>query len=542
VRTLLSGRARRRLLGTVIAVTGVCSAAAPALGSTGQLAMFEDDSQLQAHPETTLDTFRTLGVGIVRIYVNWSALAPKPASRTRPAGFNAANPAAYAPGNWAIYDRIDRAAAARGIAVDFTLSGDPPLWVAAPGAPKDAVHPQWKPSAREYGNFVRAVGARYSGSYKPAGSSSPLPRVSFWALWNEPNFGKDLAPQAIKGSRILYSPVLYRSLLDQGWSALQATHHGHDTILIGSLAARGASARPTHQAPEGFPGNFATTKPLQFIRALYCVDSRYRQLRGAAAVATSCPATAAAAKRFRAAHPALFKATGFADHPYPLNLPPTRASSRDPDYTEFSELPHLESTLDHVQRSYGSRTRFSIYITEYGYITNPPNRSNHYVSPLTAAYYMNWTEYLSWRSPRIATTMQYLLNDPNPSVGVPEFGGFASGLIFFNGTRKPGYYAYILPLYMPVSTTRRGRSLEVWGDVRPAAYASRDTHTAQTVQIQFQRGSTGAFATVRTVRVSSRRGYFDVKVPFSSSGSVRLAWSYPAGATAYSRLQRISVK
>ncbi len=557
VRMLLPGRAREQrplgetaravlrcrsalALGTAVALV-VLWTAQPALGSAQQLAMFEDDSQLQANPEKTLDTFRTLGVGIVRVYVNWSAIAPRPGSRRRPAGFDGANPGAYPAAGWAIYDRIDRAATARGIAVDFTLSGDPPLWADGRGAPAGAVHPQWQPSASEYGRFVRAVATRYSGSYSPHGSAAPLPRVNFWAIWNEPNFGKDLAPQAINGSTILFSPIIYRSLLDQAWSALQATGHGRDTILIGSLAARGASAPPGPGAPEGFPGNFATTKPLQFIRALYCVDSQYRELRGPAAAARGCPTKTAASRRFRTAHPALFKASGFADHPYPLNLPPTKASSPDPDYTEFSELSRLGSVLDRVQRSYGSRTRLPIYVTEYGYITNPPNHSNHYVSPATAAYYMNWTEYLSWRNPRVATTMQYLLYDPNPSVGVPEFGGFASGLIPFRGPPKPGYHAYALPLYMPVSTTRHGHSLEVWGCVRPAFYASHDTHAPQTVQVQFQRGSVGPFATVRAVTITNRRGYFDVKLAFSSSGAVRLAWSHPPGTPAYSRVQRVTV-
>jgi len=219
-----------------------------------------------------------------------------------------------------------------------------------------------------------------------------------------------------------------------------------------------------------------------------------------------------------------------ADHPYPVNLPPTKASSTDPDYVEFSELPRLASTLDRLQRLYGSRTRFPIYNNEYGYITNPPNHSSsHFVSPATAATYINWAEYLSWRNSRIASTMQYLLYDPNPTKNVPEFGGFASGLILYGGTRKPGYNAYRLPLFLPVTSTPPGRSLEVWGCVRPAHFASLDTGgTPQQVQIQFQRGSRGAFTTLRTATITSVRGYFDLHLSFPASGTVRLAWSYPA--------------
>ena len=401
----------------------------------------------------------------------------------------------------------------------------------------------WKPSASEFGRFVHAVASRYSGRY------AGLPRVSTWAIWNEPNFGKDIGPQAINRSTVLYSPMVYRGLVDAAWSSFQATGHGRDTILIGSLAARGANSRPRPGAPEGLPGNFATTKPLQFIRSLYCVDSRLRPVRGSVASLTGCPKNSAGTRAFRTAHPGLFRASAFADHPYPINLNPTRTSANDADYAEFNELPRLETALDKVQRVYGSNKRFPIYVTEYGYVTNPPNRSNHYVSPSTAAFYDNWAEYLSWRQPRIATTMQYLLIDPNPSVNVPEFGGFASGIEFFGATPKPiggglsMLDSYRMPMFLPVASGRRGRQLEVWGGVRPAHYARVDSGRAQTVQIQIQSRSSGAFLTAKTVRLSNSRGYFDTKVAFSGSGTVRLAWTARPGAvTLYSRSQRITVR
>ena len=153
--------------------------------------------------------------------------------------------------------------------------------------------------------------------------------------------------------------------------------------------------------------------------------------------------------------------------------------------------------------------------------------------------------------------MQYLLWDPNPTVNVPEFGGFASGLVFYGGAPKPGYNAYRLPLFLPITSTRRGRSLEVWGGVRPAHYASLDTHgTPQQVQIQFQRGSSGAFTILKTVTITSSRGYFDLHLTFPASGTVRLAWSYPtndplltpslitpgSADTVYSRTVKVTVK
>lgn len=533
---------------------------ARALAQTNQVGMFQDDARMLTVPGPTLQTLRELGVGVVRVTLAWNTVAPA----KRPSGFNPVLPASYPPANWSIYDQIVRDAHADGITVDFSLTGLAPLWAAGGGQPAPGNYGEWKPSASAFGQFVEAVSTRYSGSYDPISdtiahdNSDDLPRVSFWELWNEPNFGMDLAPQAIKGSTVPASAPAYRSLLDAGWRGLGLTGHGRDTIVIGNLDARGSARKPNPGQPQGLPGNFGATKPLQFVRTLYCVSSTYKELRGAAAAAVGCPTTAAGSRRFKAAHPALFRASGFADHPYPVNLPPTEASSNDPDFAEFSELPRLASTLDHLVRIYGSPTRFPIYNNEYGYITNPPNHSSsHFVSPATAATYINWAEYLSWRNSRIASTMQYLLYDPNPTKNVPEFGGFASGLIFYGGARKPAYNAYRLPLFLPVTSTRSGRSLEVWGDVRPAHFASLDTGgTPQQVQIQFQRGSRGPFTTLRTVTVTGPRGYFDLRLSFPASGTVRLAWSYPANDplltpslatpgdpdTIYSRSVKVTVK
>lgn len=561
-------RARIPLLAILVAAgVWLLHAPAKATASTGQIEMFQDDIRLLADPGPTLQAIRDLGAGVVRVTVSWASLAPA----GRPAGFNPSDPGSYPAAKWCVYDQIVTDAKQDGLVVDLSVSGPAPPWAAGGGQPAPGGYGEWKPSAADFKQFMQAVGSRYSGNYVPTsqgtclpGTPMALPRVSFWEVWNEPNFGMDLAPQAIRGSTISTSPSMYRSLLDAGWSGLHATGHGRDTILIGNLDARGQSAPSTRSQPQGLPGNFAATKPMQFVRTLYCVNSSYKELRGGAAAVVGCPTNAAGSRGFRVAHPALFQASGFATHPYPVNLPPTQASSTDPDYTEFANLPKFASALDRIQRVYGSGTRFPIYNNEYGYITNPPNHSltplnpnGQFVSPATAAYYINWAEYLSWSNPRIASTMQYLLYDPNP-LKAPEYGGFASGLIFYSGARKPGYDAYRLPLFLPATTARSPRqSLEVWGCVRPAHFARVDVGRPQQVQIQFQRGSRGAFRTLRYVTINSSRGYFDLHMAFPASGSVRLLWTYPRndalltpglslhppeGDTVFSRTVRVTVK
>jgi hypothetical protein len=491
------------------------------------VSIFEAEPQLLTAPAQTIGKLRRLGVDTIRLFVNWAAIAPDPRSRIRPS-FDAGDPAAYPAGNWAPFDAIVRDAAARGVRVDVDLSDPPPVWAAGPGAPNPAANPQWAPSPPEFGQFVRAVARRYDGAYKPPGASRALPRVRFWSVWNEPNYGPDLAPQTIDHSSIEVAPALYRRLLDAAWTALHATGHGRDTILIDELAPRGITIGDA-------PGTYGGMVPLRFLRALYCVDSSYRPLRGQAALARSCPSGAPGSAAFRNAHPALFRATGVAVHPYPQGQPPNVPAFDEPDYADLPALPTLENVLDRIQRAYGSTTRFDVYSTEYGYQTNPPQPFFRSTTPELAAYYLNWAEYISWRDPRIRSFDQYQLTDP-------AHGTFASGLQFASGAPKPSYGAYRIPLYLPVTSGSSGQSLEVWGCVRPARYARLETGMAQRVLIQFRARGASAFQTLRGVTLSDPYGYFDVLQSFPGSGSVRLAWAYPRGPTVFSRTVAITIR
>ena len=97
--------------------------------------------------------------------------------------------------SWAPYDTIVTDAQKDGITVDFSLTGPAPPWAAGGGQPAPGGLGQWKPSASAFKQFVQAVGTRYSGTYDPTldqtmpGDPNDLPRVSFWEIWNEPNFG-----------------------------------------------------------------------------------------------------------------------------------------------------------------------------------------------------------------------------------------------------------------------------------------------------------------------------------------------------------------
>jgi hypothetical protein len=392
------------------------------------------------------------------------------------------------------------------------------------------------------------MGKRYSGTFTPKGQTTRLPRVSMWSLWNEPNFGEDLGPQAINDSTILTAPTNYRGLVNQGYNALKKTGHSRDTILIGELAVEGFEPGPNPRSSGGLPGVSGQTRPQLFLRQLYCVDNNFNPLRGTAAKSVGCPTTAAAGRKFRSQNPGLFNVSGLSIHPYAQNQSPVSKAGDKPDFIHFPDIPAAEAEIDHLNKIYGSTKHYSIYNDEYGYITNPPylNRGSHrYVSPATAAYYINWAEYLSWKNSRIASYMQFLLLDPPPSTG--PYAGFASGLYFSDGKPKAVLPAYQVPVYMPKTKLNDGQSAEVWGEARASKFMQTDTGETQPVQIQFQPNGQGAWTTLQTIDTA---GYFDVHVAIPSNGNLRLSYTYPqtdpllpvgfAGSTTFSRTIKIT--
>lgn len=519
--------------------------AAPAAASGNQVSILEDlNIEPGTNPAQTneeLQILRSIGVSMIRIDLNWSAVAPDANSRTRPAGFNAASPNSY---NWGQYDHVISQAQADGIAVDLLINGGAPLWATQSGAPPCGevggspvcYANVYKPAASDYGKFVQAVGAHYRS-------------VHFWELWNEANWGPSLAPQfkasALMGARI------YRGLLDAGYGGLKRTDHGNDTIVAGSFSQDGSQ----------YVGETGTSAPLAFLGAVYCVNSSYQPLGGAAARRLGCPGAKISPKKdhkqyvrqFRRANPALFAISGWGVHPYPYSGPPTYVNFPTADGLEFAEIPHLFTALDHLQRVYGKPPvchtkhgktkckaqpikRMNGYNTEFGY-------QNNYVSPDNAAQYINQAEYLSWQNPRIGSYDQYELVDES---------WFTTGLIYSSGQLKPSFYAYRLPVWLPVTSASSGQSLEVWGDARPAHFAASDTHQTQYVSIQWSSSATGPYSNVATVPITNSGGYFDTHVTFPGTGYVRLAYTYPPGdsaltdpldpsSTIYSRVTYITV-
>jgi hypothetical protein len=550
----------------LIAVAG----AAPAAASTTQESMLQDDNQLvyaaPSHVAEVLAQLASLGVERVRVSVIWALVAPDPDSSTEP-DFDATNPADYPAGAWDRYDILVTDAQALGISVDFDVTSPAPDWATQP-VPADIgskFRKTYLPSAVEFGQFVQAVGTRYSGAYvvptasTPASpppptllglplppvlggtttttttpvAAAPLPRVNYWEIWNEPNEAGWLTPQWRRGSPtraahghkpstnwIEASPVVYRGLVDWAWKALAATGHGGDTVLVGDTSAKGSSSH----------GVLPAMPPVTFLRALYCVGASDRPLTGARAAELACPANGSTST-FAAEHPGLLAATGYSDHPYSFTLAPNVLST-NPTWATLADLPRFERTLNSIFATYHSSRPGGVplYLTEYGYKSNPPNP---YVKVTQAqqAEYINEGEYMAWRDPYVRALSQFELVDAGPQTSEPlnsplYWGTFQTGLETVGGVAKPSYYAYRMPIWLP--KPRTGPQVTVWGQVRPADHSG-----PQLATIEYERRGTSAFTTLEQVASSGSQGFIFAHVGLAKPGLVRIAWADPANGLVY---------
>ncbi len=379
-----------------------------------------------------------------------------------------------------------------------------------------------RPLSNQFRLFAEAVGRRYSGGFEG------LPRVDFWGLWNEPNFPAWLSPlhRHIPGvGEELLEPSLYRGLVNAAWNGLGASGHttaNGDTILLGETSNSGVES----------PGTF--------VRDLYCVGPHLGPLTGQAAQQAGCPTSGSRAS-FVAANPGLFGATGWAHHPYSFNVAPNHPYPIGTWFTLYN-LGSLERLLNGVLSTYGqSRSRgVPIYLTEFGYESNPPNPFVKNSTGQQAAW-LNEGEYLAWKDPFVPLITQFELIDSRPRTTEPRgsrqyWGTFQTGLEFVGGAPKPALQAFRLPIWLPVR--RHGSAVTVWGQLRPANHA-----TIQAGLVEYEPRGTNTWKATSgdTVFTNNSAGFFLARVPIPSPGSVRLAWVDPTtNQVYYSRTVSVS--
>ena len=500
-----------------------------------------------AQVEKNLEQVAALGVNTIKVSMVWSLVAPDPDSTTEPA-FDASDPRAYPAANWARYDTLVQDATALGMGVYFQLTAPAPLWaMVSTGVSGHEYAWSHEPNASDFEQFVVAVGARYNGEYvvdagsgssdgaaagsavgsvlgtvrDPAGAAaaesptdaSTLPAVHMWGIWNEPNEIGWLSPQTVTVDhhQELRSPAMERALINAGYTGLAETGHANDTILIGETASRG------------------NTRTIPFLRALFCVNASDVPLSGPAAERIGCPASGNL-RQFVIDNPGLFAATGWAHHPYSFNHDPRTPFADAPNTITLANLGVLERSLDRVDAAYGEPTGLPIYVTEYGFKSNPPNP---YVKT-SLGQQESWLDegwYMSYLNPRIKTMAQELLYDQPPIAGrkpgsAAYWANFDSGLEFENGDPKPAYGAFRLPIWLP--SQRPGSRVTVWAEIRPAL-VGEDPAGA----LEFRASGSSTWTGLADLRTTNPEGFILAHVSIPGPGRVRLAWGDAATQAVY---------
>lgn len=406
--------------------------------ATGFPTIVQDDAQMlhtdPANIASDVRTLRGLGVDWVRITAGWSVIAPDPAATRRPS-FDATDPGAYPPGAWDKLDRAVRMTAAAGMKPEIDIAFWAPRW-ATSRTVAPAERQRWGIDARDYGQFARAVARRYSGHYRG------LPAAVAFTVWNEPNNAVFLLPQRRRsgGRWAIASADEYRAMLYAAAPAIRAEAPGA-LLLIGATAGTGD---PT---PDG-PGSGVA--PLDFLRALACVDADDR------------PIDTGACRDFKP-----LPGDGWSHHPYTPSGPPSQPDPR-PGSVELVALPKLADLLDRLHAAGRTQRQMPIYVTEYGYETNPPDPTQR-VTPADQARFLPVAELIAHASPSVRSWAQFELRDLGPLPGTNQHERwrlFQTGLEFPDGRRKPAFAVFRLPLV--VGRTDSG-GVRLAGRVRPGS-------------------------------------------------------------------------
>jgi hypothetical protein len=343
--------------------------------------IFDEPHTLYGAPDLTFPILRRLRTQVLRVNLYWGGRFG--AAKQRP--FDATDPAdpAY---DWSLYDRLVNYASQYHVRVLFSI-------FATPGWENSAGANHAPRNTQDLQDFAFAAAIRYSGTY-PGTDGRILPAVRLWLAWNEPNNPIFLSPQYRRagGKWVIQSAVDYAHICSAVYAGVHSSGVSGEQVACGATAPRGNNA-PRSSRP--------SVSPLAFLRAL---------------------------KNAGLAH---FDA--YAHHPYyggPTETPatPPRGGGRATAVT----LGNIQSLITQLTRLYG---RKPLWITEYGYQTNPPDRQFG-VSWAKQAQYLTQAYRIARRNPRITMMLWFMLQDE------PILSGWQSGFYTAQGKQKPSYDAF----------------------------------------------------------------------------------------------------
>jgi len=489
------------LLSAVLSSVAALAFVAPERAAAGpnQISVFQDDANFVVGSTHDADEAvaeaKALGADAIRVFVVWSAVSPDARERTRPAGFDIADPSS--PGyDWSRYDTVIDRAKRNGLRVFFAFTPEIPYWASEqPGRCPHRIGGydhlsescMWKPSPRLFGEFVAAVAKRY-------GRSAPAPyggQVDYWSPWNEPNLEHYLWPQLQKTrwGTVDLAGARYRKL----WLAAYNSIARHD---------------PRNRGRVLFGETAAISSPLDTLHAALCLDERGQPFKGRMRRLQGCTGKV---RRLPIG--------GLALHPYnnyAIGSVFTRAATKDS--LPMAHLHRAHTFLRTAARYKRIPPRRGIFVTEFGFQSSPPNPFGDGLSLTRQAAAINEADRLFWGDRQIRSVAQYELFD----VGNPD--EFNTGLRLADGEAKPSLAAYRLPL---VVTRLAANRVEVWGQVRPAKRRAR-------LRVDVVGGG------VLRRPLTTARGFYRFNVTRANAARlrVRAVWTDPDGVVHRSRVAK----
>ena len=368
-------------------LVGIAAVLAPSASASKALkvGIFDDGVVLYGEPDLVFPQLAKTSTQMLRVNLWWSGPGIRVATRKPKRPADPSDPA-Y---NWDTYDRTVRFSIVNDIQPIFSIIGTPPWANAAKGwnvAPTNA---------RDLRLFAAAAQKRYSGTFVNADGIT-LPRVSMWMAWNEPNNPVFLKPQYRRTGKkwTIQSGRDYARMCNavvQGVKSVQRSSN----VACGATGPRGNN-NPNSSRP--------SVSPLAFLRAM----------------------KSGGAKGFDA----------YAHHPYygsPAETPSTTPPGKRGQPPTAVTLGNINVLIEELDRLYGKRMR--VWVTEYGYQTNPPDRF-YGVTYSKQAAYLTQAVSLARANPRIDVFLWFLLRDEQ------RLGGWQSGLTTFQGKRKSSFNAF----------------------------------------------------------------------------------------------------